>query len=270
MWLPSPLHVALAPDGLRFCALDPLRRTVREQGVLPVDTAAAATAAPWQAWVHALAGWLEARPQQKFDLHVVLFDGFVRYQLLPWRPGIVGAAEWQAYAGHRMREVYGELPAGWRTLVAPTPPGEAALVTAIDSGLPEALRKLSARPPRLVSLQPRFVAGFNHWRHRLKGESCWFATVESGRVCLGHLQRGRWRTVRNESQAELSSEGLAELLHRLDLTLDEPAKAAAVYVSGQLAGKALPAHLAGHPLHRLQVPERWSAGRRQLAAARGL
>jgi hypothetical protein len=262
--LPSPLHVAFAPEGLHFCVLDPWRRQVKEQGVVPV--AAAIEGAPWQPWVEALAGWLGERPAQKFDLHVVLFDGLVRYQLLPWRPGIVGATEWQAYAGHRFREVYGDLVSGWRILVAPTPPGEAAIVTAIDSALLAALRSLSAQPPRLVSLQPRFVAGFNHWRPKLKGESCWFATTEPGRVCLGLLHKGSWRTLRNESQAGLSAPALGELLHRLDLALDEKSKAAPVYISGHIGEQALPDCLAGHPVQRLPVP---AAGRRQLAAARG-
>ena len=267
MWLPSPLYVAFAPDGVRYCSQDPVSRKVRDQGVIPLPEGAALP--DWQPWVAALAGWVGERPKQRFNLHVVLFDGFVRYQLLPWRPGIVGAAEWQAYAGHRFREVYGDLPRGWHVLVAPTPPGEAAIVAAIDNALPGALRTLTPYPPRLVSVQPRFVAGFNHWRRRLKGESFWFATVEPGRACLGLVQGKRWTALRNESLGDLSSHGLAQVLHRIDLTVESPASAA-LYVSADPNGVSLPLELGGRPVHSLQIPERWSEGRRQFAASRGL
>ena len=271
MWLPDPLHLAFAPDGLRFCVLDGLLRKVREHGVIPITAdAVAAAATPWQPWVEALTTWLAERPGRKFELHVVLFDGFVRYQMLPWRPGIFSNQEWQAYARHRFQDVYGERSANWRIQVGVTPPGESALATAIDSGLLEELRALVASPSKLLSVQPRFVAGYNHWRHKLKGKSCWFAANESGRICLGFLDKGRWRVLRNESHDELSVQDMAELLHRLDLGLDEQAAVAPVYLSGEFSWKELPAQLVGHPLHSLQLPTRWNAGRRQLAAARGL
>ncbi|AXS80144.1 hypothetical protein [Dechloromonas sp. HYN0024] len=271
MWLPDVLHVAFVPTGLCLCTVDPVRRKVREYNEIALgQSAAVAGESSWQPWVDALAAWLCERPRQRFNVSVVLPDGLVRYQVLPWRSGISISAEWQAYAAYRFREVYGERAATWRFQVALTPPGETALATAIDAKLLEALRGVVSKPSKLVSVQPRFVAGYNHWRQKLKGKSCWFATHEHGRVCLGFIQQGRWQVVRNESCAELSSQGMAELLHRLDLTLDESARSAPVFCTGEFADEAPQSSLAGHSLHSLRLPVDGHPGRHQMAMARGL
>lgn len=266
MWLPSKLYVNFAADGVRLCEVAAWGR-VRAQTVIPVHNDAGTA---WQPSVQALAGWLAQHPGRRFELHVVLSDRFVRYQLLPWRAGVGGKAEWQAYAGHRFREVFGELATGWTIRMAPTPPGDAAMATAIDTALIEALHALSVRPPRLASLQPRFVAAYNGWRHKLKGKACWFASLEKERACVALIERGLWRTVRNESGTESSPQGLPALLRRLELSMEAPPAAAAVYLSGELHGHALPEQLGSRPLHLLQLPEGWSDHRRLLGAARGM
>lgn len=270
MWLPSQLHAAFAADGLRICTVDTMRRKARDYSVISVASAAMRSGdAPWQPWVDALADWLGERSGRRFDLRVVLSDAFVRYQLLPWQAGISGNSEWRSYAGYRFREVYGDRAAGWSTQVATTPPGETALATAIDAPLLDALRALPGKPSKLVSVQPRFVAGYNQWRRKLRGRNCWFGSSELGRVCLGFIDKGRWMAIRNETCDELSVQGMAEILHRLELTLDESAKVAPLYFSGQFADKTEPTVIGGHVLHHLQVPSCWSPERRQLAMAKG-
>lgn len=268
MWLPSHLYVTFAAEGLRLCEVSPWRRIRNEAALIPVATADGA--AQWQPWVQALADWLAQRPQRRFILHVVLSDYFVRYLVLPWRSGIAGANEWQAYGRHRFREVFGELVAGWQIRVAPAAPGDTALACAIDGSLLAGLKALSGPSLRLAAVQSRFVSGFNHWHHRLQGASCWFVTLEPGRACVALLEKKHWHTMRNESLAGTPLSALETLLHRLELSLDAQTEAIPVYLCGDLETSLLPEGIGKHPLHLLRMPEKWSPKRRQLAMARGM
>lgn len=268
MWLPEPLYATFAADELRLCTISPLTRRPRDHQAIPVT--AADEGEPWRPWVEALAAWLEIDDAKARHIHLVVSDRFVRYILLPWRAGIDSAREWQAYAGARFREIYGDAALGW-TLRAPLfAPGEQAIAMAIDGNLSQALNALSTGGRRLVSLQPRFVAGYNHWRQHLHGKACGFAQVEKERLCLAFFAQGKWLALRNEGGNGAWPEQLAMQLHRLELTLDTAHGPANIYVGGDMGPSALPETVSSYPLQRLELPANWSAGQRALARARGI
>lgn len=263
MWWPETLQVIFAPEGVRYCARPLLPWRKGETGLLPV--AGEGGTAAWQPWAEALAHWLAQRPARRRILHVVLYDRFVRYAVLQWRPGIVNRNEWLAYARHRFREIHGEQAVNWAIRVAAVAPGETAIAAAIDDELLRALGKL-VPTTRLASLQPRFVLAFNHWRRRLKGERRWFVLAESGRVCAGLMRKGRWQALRNEGCTAGMAAGLEALLHRHAVAGDADAKAT-VYVGGAWPSAGGITELDGHPCRVL--PATFRSPRLALALGEG-
>lgn len=251
--LPQRLQVTFAAEGVLLARIDLFGRPASQPETLAL--AALTEGAPvWQAWLTPLAQWLQGHPQQHFELRVLLSDRFVRYQHLPWRNGISGQRERQAWAGHRFREVYGELAGQWQIALSDDMPGSASMACAMDSELLDALRGIDKRV-RLLSVQPLFVAAYNRARHKCKGRQFWFVHVEPGRVCMALLKSGQSAAVRNEASNENWPQAVAGINRRMQPDLHDTADLAAVpmYVSGDLQGVPPPLSLGGHPLHLLET-----------------
>lgn len=247
--LPTRMQLTLAVDGVYLQGLDWRGRPGAAREHLPL-AASKADAPLWQPWLDALKIWLGGRPRQRFDFRVLLSDRFVRYQHLPWRSGIAGRRERHAYAGHRFREVYGELAVHWQIALSDNLPGTASMACAMDRDLLAALKSLG-RQVRISSVQPMFVAAYNRARHQCKGGLFWFAHVEADRVCMALLKAGESAGVRNEACREGWLQTMTAINRRLQLAEDMGETPVPVYVSGDLQGVPVPRLLDNNPVYCL-------------------
>jgi hypothetical protein len=141
---------------------------------------------------------------------VVLADNrWVRYGIVPWTAARLDAAGRLAQARYVLGDAWGEVVADWAVTLADTPPGRSCVACAMPATLPGALEETLA-PARLalVSLQPRLIAAFNAWRHRLPADDTWFASLDDGLLSAVHLSGGAWDRVH---VARLSQEWGVEL-----------------------------------------------------------
>lgn len=247
--LPARMQLTLATDGVHLQRLDWRGRASGTRTHLPLAAARPDTPL-WQPWLDALKTWLASRAGQRFEFKVLLSDRFVRYQHLPWRAGISGRRERQAYAGHRFREVYGELAVHWQIALSDNAPGTASMACAMDRELLAALKGLG-KQVRISSVQPMFVAAYNRARRQCKGGLFWFAHVEPGRVCMALLKAGESAGVRNEASSESWPQAVVAINRRLQLGDDMAATPVPVYVSGDLQGLPMPQLLGNNPVHHV-------------------
>jgi len=183
----SPSHVALLRYG---------------KGLKPRLTAKTAVAcqpvagdAPWSGALTALDG-LFCKPEwQRADASVVVTNGFVRFQLLPWNENIIGAEEQRVFARHKLAAVYGD-SSEWEIRIAEGNAGTENLACGIHQKLLGSISACcSKRGVRLRSLQPYLMAAYNRVRPELAQGNIWFAVAEPERVCLMRLENGTWRSV---------------------------------------------------------------------------
>jgi hypothetical protein len=240
------MHVMLAPDRVSYRIQQPLRGVASATGV--IDCTPDDSARPWRNACAALAAFISDRMQRHMRLDVVVSDRLVRYQVLPWREGIVSRVEWRAYAQHSLEAVYGEASKGWRLRIDLVPPGRPSLACAIDSELVEVLRNLGADcGSRLTGVRPNFVTLFNQRRPAMRGSGFWFGVVENGNVSLGVMIEGSWRALRNEATADTWPVALAGMIRRTQVMLPEPC-AGTLYLCGDIDNEALPDSIGGLPL----------------------
>lgn len=257
------LEAAFAADGVHYLGRSPWGGRPLDHGHIPC----AGPAADWPARLEALSRLLAERRPLPRQLRVVLANGLVQYQLLPWRSGIAGGAEWQAYAGLRFREVYGENADDWSLRVSEAVPGRTRLACAMPRALLEGLRGLERHGVRLASVQPQFAAVFDRQRRRLGRNSFGLAVVEPDRVCLALLDGRDWQAIRCESSGAAWSQTLAGMLRRLRLSLDV-AEEGTLHLCG--AGEhSLPGRLDGLALHPLSPAGNWLPGQSRVALALG-
>lgn len=248
--MPVRMQLTLAADGVHLQRCDWLGRANGTREHLRLKEGAAAEMPVWQPWLDALKTWLAVRAGQRFEFRVLLSDRFVRYQNLPWRSGIVGRRERQAYAGHRFREVYGELAVHWQIALSDSLPGTASMACGMDRELLAALKGLGKKV-RITSVQPMFVAAYNRARRQCKGGLFWFAHVEPDRVCMALLKSGESAGVRNEACSESWPQAVLAINRRLQLGADMGDAPVPVYVSGDLQGVPMPQLLGNNPVHRV-------------------
>lgn len=245
------MHVTLAPDRVGYQILSPLRPGASDQGIVPC--AADDPARPWAAACATLAGLLSEHMRRGLRLSVVVSDRLARYQLLPWRPGIVTRAEWRAYAMHRFESVYGEAMRSWRLKIELVPPGNPSLACAVDAELVEALRAVAAaNTSRLIAVRPNYVSLFSQRRHALRGDHLWFGTVEPHHVCLGVLTAHTWRAIRNEAAADGWLAALPGMVRRIEFTLNEP-RPATLHLCGDIPTDGVPQSIGGLPVRVLEI-----------------
>ena len=168
-------------------------RCVAEQGVV-IETN---HADDWQPVLEALAEHLDNELWQDARARVVISDHWTRYAVLPWSRDISGEAERIAHARLILSNTYGDLVDKWTIRLSDSPPGSAAVVSAISSELLQALGEI-LRPRRLqlVSLQPQLILSYNNWRDELPETAAWFASVDEGSLAAMHISNGQCDRVR--------------------------------------------------------------------------
>lgn len=193
--LRAELQVVLTPAQVLMARTGPgWRRRLPER-------AAAACPPPepgqpaWSGALAALAGQLHGIPGGRADLRVILSNRFVRYAIVPWQAGLQGAAEDAAYVRHYLVQMFGSAADDWDVCVGAAPDGHPRLASAVDAALLAGLRALCARPGlRLKAVWPQFSTTFDCHRKRL-GAAGWLVLAESGCLCIGLFEDGRWLSV---------------------------------------------------------------------------
>lgn len=250
LWHDSML-VTLAPDAVSYRIQSSVGRSSKSAAVLPC--VADDPARPWAAACKALADAMTENLQRHMRISVVLSDRLVRYQVLPWRDGVVSRAEWRAYALHSFESAYGEVSRTWRLRIDLVPPGQPSLACAIDADLIEALRTIAgASASRLVAVRPNFVSLFNQRRAALRGSPLWFAVMEERSLCLGMLENGVWRAVRNESAPDGWLAALPGMVGRTQFMVGGTGSGV-LYLHVEDAGTGLPEAIGGLPVRVLDA-----------------
>jgi hypothetical protein len=262
------MHVTLAPEGIGYHVLSPLRRGASDHGVVPCTPDDPAR--PWTGACAALSDLMSGQMRRGLRLNIVVSDRLARYQMLPWRPGIVSRAEWRAYAMHRFESVYGEAMRSWRLKIELVPPGRPSLACALDVDLIDALRAVAvANTSRLVAVRPNFISLFSQRRHSLRGDHLWFGTVEERHVCLGVLTDRSWRAVRNEAAADGWLAALPGMIRRIEVGL-AASRPGTLYLCGDIDGDAAPEFIGGLPLRVIETrPPRGQARPEQAMVMEG-
>jgi len=152
---------------------------------------------------------------------VVLSNRLVRYAVVPFDAQVSGAEEELALARYHFVRVHGERAKSWELRLDEAPPGAPRLASAIDAGLPAAIRAAFAGSgARLASIQPYLMAAFNRSRRALARESAWLALAEGGRACLALATREGWQYVQS---VRVEGETIAQVLEREALRIGAPA-----------------------------------------------
>ena len=190
---------------------------------------------PWRAACEALEQWLDQQQGQRHRMAIVLSDRFVRWQILPWRIELSGAAELTAYAALRFRETYGRVAQDWSILKANIAPGQPAPAAAVDTGLLETLMKsCTAAGSQLHSVAPYYACAFDHWRSSTPTQDCWFGSVGEQALTIGRLQQGHWAALQTQRLTSDWPALLQTLKTQISLACALPDEAIPLYLCGDL------------------------------------
>jgi hypothetical protein len=195
LW-PDRLFLFIAPERIVLVrSHGRLRPQVVAKHIVPVT--AAASASPWQSALDTLTQLLQSDPQwQSLEVHAVLSNHFVRYQLIPWSALSAGADVRAAYVRESFVQIYGDVAAGWVYSVSPPRQGEAAFASAIDSALLAQLEQaVGHTQSRLHSVAPHLMPTFNHARRTLTQQDVWFVQVDAASLLLLCISAGHWQAV---------------------------------------------------------------------------
>ena len=121
---------------------------------------------------------------------------WARYAVVPWPAARLDPAGRLTLARHVLGDAYGAAVADWAVALSDTPPGRPCVACAIPTTLRSALEDALA-PARiaLVSLQPRLIVAFEHWRRQLPADDAWFVSIDEGSLSAVHLCDGAWDRV---------------------------------------------------------------------------
>lgn len=173
----------------------------------------------WRQAVSALRPVLSDPRWQRAIPNVVLSSHFVRYVIIPWNAELANAAERNAYLRHCFTLAYGEAARHWDLRLSPAGFGQAALASGIATPLLEAIHlELEQAGLRAQNIHPNLMLAANETRTYLgKGNaamSLCFVSLEPGRLCLGLIEQGQWRLLRNTAtEADVSTQ-LRALIQR--------------------------------------------------------
>lgn len=191
LWRDS-LTLALAPDRIVLVrgSGGPWPKLLAK-AIVPVNGAEAG----WKAAVDVAVRTLKSDKQwQDAEVNVVLSNGIVRYQLVPWSDEIGGLDERENYVRQSFAQVYGDMAAEWVYVVSEAPRGAAWFVCAIERDLLLLLEQgIAQTQSKLVSLTPHIMPAFNSARHAIKYKDCWFVQVEKDRLLLALIAGGHWQ-----------------------------------------------------------------------------
>jgi hypothetical protein len=224
--LRESIRIGISPDRVVLARYSRgLRPKLLEKGTLSLEAVTAAE--PWQAALAALPKLLQTHAQRSADAIVVLSNHFVRYVLLDANDRISTREEGLEYASHRFEKTYGERARDWNIQVAEAGPAHPRLASAIDRALLEAIAAaFRNRRVRLRSIQPHLMAAFNQALPAMRESSFWFVLQEPGRLLLGLIRDGAWRSVRGRQANGLWCGELAQIVERESALLapEEPCR----------------------------------------------
>jgi hypothetical protein len=196
-----------------------LRASVPEEISVPLSTQER-HGEPWKGLAEDLdsalagAGWRKARAA------IVLSNHHVRYSLAPALPGL-RKVERAAAARHHLGVVYGDRIGRWAVRTADDPGGDRMLAAAVDPDLIAAVSgALRARDVQPGSMRPYLAEAYDLARRRMAKGPAWLAAIEPGRLCVAHLDGGRWRALRSQRQVEPPSQALPALLEQVRLSAE--------------------------------------------------
>jgi len=212
--LNDSLRIGLLPDRLIFARYGRgLRPRLLAKGALSFDAGTADE--PWRTAVAALPKSLEAQAQRAADATVVLSNHFVRYALLGANDRLSGREEWLEYASHHFEKTYGARARDWDIQVAEAGSAHPRLASAIDKALPAATAAaFGSGRVRLRSIQPYLMIAFNRALPSMGQAPFWFVAQEPGRLLLGLVRGGLWRSVRARQTSARWCEELPQMLER--------------------------------------------------------
>jgi len=182
---------------------------------------------PWQAALATLPKLQQSHAQRIANAIVVLSNHFVRYLLLDANDRISTREEWLEYASHRFEKTYGARARDWDIQVGEAGPAHPRLASAIDRALLEAIAAAFKNGRvRLRSIQPYLMTAFNQALPALPESSFWFVLQEPGRLLLGLIRDGAWRSVRSRQANGLWCGELAQIVGRESALLapEEPCR----------------------------------------------
>ena len=189
------------------------------RGFKPVQTAKMTTsckvtqgAPSWQSALQTLDSNLV--DAENTELTVTLSNHFVRYVTLPPQIAIATPEEVKSYATFRMREIYAERIDSWLLSVSEWSPINGAICAAIPRNLMSQLEEIATRHRcKLNEIEPYLASTYDHWQKLLRGNTLYFAVIETGRICIARLSNEIWHSVRNQRMLHSPAE---ELLVALD------------------------------------------------------
>lgn len=130
---------------------------------------------------------------------VTLSNHFVRYVTLPPQSEISTPEEVFAYADFRMREIFGARVDQWVLSISMWNPVYGAIAAAISQTLLAKLQEVAVRHRiKLNYIDPYFSAVMDRWSKSLNPQKSYVALIEAGRVCVGLLEKGVWKSIRNQ------------------------------------------------------------------------
>ena len=188
------VRIALCPDRVTLARVS--RRWRPAVTAKHVVHCSGPQTSDWKRCVEALQQILREPFSQDADATVVISNHFVRYALVPWSEHLVSDDEKRAWVKHHFVELYGELPAAPEYRWSEDRPDAACVASAVDGEFVGEIR--AAFEPtslRLRSVQPYLMAVFNRWKQYAKRNSAWILVPETGRVCIGAITNGEWRTI---------------------------------------------------------------------------
>jgi len=123
------------------------------------------------------------------QLHLVLSNHFVRYQLLPWESIVACNGDTQALARARFQLAFGEAAVDWH-IVADAPRFRTTSLTAAIDGqlLPSAREMAATAGLQIASVRPYLLSALGRWQAGLRPRAIpnagWFALFEPGRLTV--------------------------------------------------------------------------------------
>jgi len=205
--------------GARSVHLTRVRRGLRPQRD-PAVAFEVAGAPEWSASIETLGGALPGYAPPGAEVRAVLSNQFVRYATVPGIDALASDDERTALAWHQFQTVYGERAAGWRIALAEHGTRSAGVAAAVDADLLDALSgAVTAAGYNLRAVEPVLVTAFNACRREIGNGAAWLAILEPDRLCVAHLARGKWSTVRNTRASREPGAELPTVLEQLRLTI---------------------------------------------------
>jgi hypothetical protein len=213
LW-PDPVRLALFADkvtGVRL-ARGSQSRIVRSE--IRQLASSGRSERAWEAAVAELPPLISALGATRASVEITLSNRFARYVHLPSSPALRAEADWQAFAEHRVTELFG-LRAGRYSILLSAGERCSRLACAIEQELIDAISEsLSGAGHRLTSLRPRFAGFFDRVRRRVGKGDAWLVDQESGHLTIGLAVAGEWRAIRQRRAEAKWSEQLGEILDR--------------------------------------------------------